>query len=41
MLKFRGARARKLIELIKKYFDSFKKKKRESYIDYISRELNL
>ena len=32
---------KKIINLIKKYFDSFKKKKRESYIDHVSKELNL
>jgi len=32
---------RKIINLIKKYFSCFKKKKRESYIEHISKELNL
>lgn len=32
---------KRLINFIKKYFNFFKKKKRESYIDHIAKELNL
>ena len=32
---------KRLINLIKNFFDSFKKKKRESYIEHISKELKL